>query len=251
MESLKVIYKTEMEVYGYDVDFQCQMNVYRLIELLHDAAGVHATKLNCGWKHLHEEGLFWALSKFHIVMHRYPKWGEKITIYTWPKQKENLIFLRDYEVYSQEGELLASALSEWMIVNYKVNRIMRMDQVQILVDFPEQRDALPYRVAKLPRVPFPENPTFQRVHISDLDMNHHVNNVNYIRWIIDRFPYSFYQENKLKQLTINYSFQLKADQLYTFGETEEIPLNFNTTIYNEEQKEVAKVATVWVPESQF
>ena len=39
MESLKVIYKTEMEVYGYDVDFQCQMNVYRLIELLHDAAG--------------------------------------------------------------------------------------------------------------------------------------------------------------------------------------------------------------------
>ena len=175
---MSVIYKTDAEVNGFDIDFRHNIHIYRLLHLIHEAAGQHAKVLNRGWDDLHQDGLFWALSKVHMVVHQYPKWNDKITIETWPKAHETLVFLRDYEVFNESGDLLVSASSEWMIVDYRVNRIMRMDQMSMHIDFPDQKHALKTRVPKLKRVEFPENPVFNQVVISDLDMNDHVNNVN-------------------------------------------------------------------------
>ncbi|PKP28098.1 MAG: hypothetical protein CVU02_02120 [Bacteroidetes bacterium HGW-Bacteroidetes-19] len=168
-------------------------------------------------------------------------------ITTWPKAHETLVFLRDYEVFSESGELLVSASSEWMIVDYRVNRIMRMDQMSMHIDFPEQKNALQHRVPKLKRVDFPKNPTFHKVNISDLDMNDHVNNVNYAKWVIDHFEYTFYKKNLLKEIVVNYSYQLKAEEPYTIGVENEAPNTFNATIYKEDKKEICKIWTLWAP----
>lgn len=244
---MSIIYKTEVEVTGFDVDFRHNIHIFRLLHLIHEAAGQHATVLNRGWNDLHKDGLFWALSKVHLVVHKYPVWNDKIEIQTWPKAHETLVFLRDYEVFSATGELLVSASSEWMIVDYRVNRIMRMDQMSMHIDFPDQKQALKQRVPKLKRVDFPENSTFKKVIISDLDMNDHVSNVNYAKWMIDHFDYDFYQKHTLKEMVLNYSYQLKAEELYTFGIEKEDSNSFNATIYKDDKKEICKIWTQWAP----
>lgn len=242
---MSIIFQTETEVNGFDIDFRHNIHIYRLLHLIHEAAGQHAKVLNRGWDDLHQDGLFWALSKVYVIVHQYPKWNDKITIQTWPKAHETLVFLRDYEVFSEKGELLVSASSEWMIVDYRVNRIMRMDQMSMHIDFPDQKHAIQNRVQKLKRVPLSENTTFHKVFISELDMNDHVNNVNYAKWMIDQFDYSFYQKHTLKEIIINYSYQLKAEDQYTFATEQTESLAFNTTIYNQERKEICKISTHW------
>lgn len=247
---MSVIYKTDAEVNGFDIDFRHNIHIYRLLHLIHEAAGQHAKVLNRGWDDLHQDGLFWALSKVHMVVHQYPKWNDKITIETWPKAHETLVFLRDYEVFNESGDLLVSASSEWMIVDYRVNRIMRMDQMSMHIDFPDQKHALKTRVPKLKRVEFPENPVFNQVVISDLDMNDHVNNVNYAKWMIDQFDYPFYKKHTLKEIVINYSYQLKAEEQYTFAIEQRNSLAYIATIYNQDKKEICKFSTQWVEDSK-
>lgn len=244
---MSIIYKTEAEVNGFDIDFRHNIHIYRLLQIIQEAAGQHAKVLQRGWDDLHQDGLFWALSKIHVVIHKYPIWNEKMVITTWPKAHETLVFLRDYEVFSESGELLVSASSEWMIVDYRVNRIMRMDQMSMHIDFPEEKNALQNRVPKLKRVNFPENPIFYKVNISDLDMNDHVNNVNYAKWVIDHFEYNFYKKKLLKEIVVNYSYQLKAEEPYTIGFENEAPNTFNATIYKEDKKEICKIWTLWTP----
>lgn len=245
---MQTIYKTKAEVNGFDIDFRHHIHIYRLLQLIHEAAGQHAKELNRGWDDLHRDGLFWALSKVQIVVHQFPKWNEEITIETWPKAHQTLVFLRDYEVYNKSGTLLVSATSEWMIVDYRANKIMRMDQMSMHIDFPDQKHAIEQRVPKLKRVNFPEIPVFHKVLISDLDMNDHVNNVNYVKWMIDQFDYSFYRTHRIKELIVNYSYQLKAEEQYTFGTEKLDNLNFNSTIYSKDKKEICKIGIDWVAE---
>jgi acyl-ACP thioesterase len=91
-------------------------------------------------------------------------------------------------------------------------------------------------------VEFPENPVFQKVALSDLDMNRHVNNASYVRWVFDKFSYDFYNQHQIKEVIINYINQLKPEEKYCIAMQETSSDNFNATLYNEEQREVCKIS---------
>jgi acyl-ACP thioesterase len=97
----------------------------------------------------------------------------------------------------------------------------------------------------VPRLDFPEKPDFYPVFLSDMDMNHHVNNASYVRWVIDQFSYEFYNVHQIKEVVINYTQQLKSGEQYCIVKQEINPLEFNTTLYNEEKKEVCKILLVF------
>ncbi len=67
---------------------------------------------------LFKKGLTWVLSRFHIEITRYPKWGETVQINTWPSGRGPLFAVRDYEILDAEGPL-AAATSSWLIVDLK------------------------------------------------------------------------------------------------------------------------------------
>jgi acyl-ACP thioesterase len=97
------------------------------------------------------------------------------------------------------------------------------------------------RVPRLLRTEFPENPHFHTVVLSDLDMNQHVNNASYVRWVVDQFSYEQYHQLQIKELIINYVNQLKSGEGYCINMQETTPKKFDATIYNEENKEVCKI----------
>ena len=235
------VYSREFHICGYDVDHNCAISIYKLLSMMHEAAWSHVNYLKKGWQELQEEGLFWALAKLHLKIHKLPKWNDKIRVETWAKERESIMFLRDYEVFSETGELLCCAISEWMLVDYRLNKIVRLEKLNTHLNYPEDRMAFEGRVSRLSRVDFPKNPHFHTVVLSDLDMNQHVNNASYVRWVIDRLPYNFYNQHPIKEVIINYVNQLKTGEKYCIAIQETPPQSFYATLYNEAEKEVCKV----------
>jgi len=211
---------------------------------MHETAWSHVNYLKKGWIELQEEGLFWALSKVHMKINKLPRWNEFIRIDTWAKERESVMFLRDYEVFGETGDLLCCAISEWMLVDIKLNKIVRLERLNTHLDFPKYRVAFEGRVPRLTRLNFPLPTDFYTTVISDLDMNQHVNNASYVRWVIDQFSHAFYNQHQIKEVIVNYSNQLKIGEKYCFSMDETIPNNFNATIYNETGKEICKVLIV-------
>jgi acyl-ACP thioesterase len=235
------VYTREFNICGYEVDHNCRISISKLLCMMHETAWSHVDYLKKGWRELQAEGLFWALAKLHLKIRKWPEWNEKIRIDTWAKERESIMFLRDYEVFSETGELLCCAISEWMIVDFHLNKIARLDRLNTHLDYPKDRLAFEGRVPRLLRVDFPENPDFHTVVLSDLDMNQHVNNASYVRWVIDQIPYDYYNKHQIRELVINYTNQLKTGDKYCIALQEVAPQNFNATLYNMEQKDVCKV----------
>jgi acyl-ACP thioesterase len=237
------VFSREFQIYGFDVDHNNRISISKLLCMMHETAWSHVDFLRKGWRELHDEGLFWALGKLHLKINNLPRWNDKIRIETWAKERESIIFLRDYEVFAESGELLCCAISEWMLVDYRLNKIVRMERLNTHLDYPEGRATFEGRVPKLQRVNFPEQPVFHTVVLSDLDMNQHVNNASYVRWIVDQFPYDFYKQHQIKEVVVNYTNQLKSGERYCIAFQETEPNIFNATLYNEEKKEVCKILT--------
>jgi len=235
------VFSREFHIFGYDVDHNCQISISKLLSMMHETAWSHVDYLKKGWKELQADGLFWALAKLHLKIVKLPVWNDNIRIDTWAKERESIMFLRDYEVFSDTGELLCSAISEWMLVDYHLNKIVRLERLNTHLDYPKEKRAFEGRVPRLSRIEFPENPAFLKVVLSDLDMNQHVNNASYVRWVIDQFPYQDYNQQQVKEVVINYTNQLKAGDNYCFAIEETVPLHFNATLYNDNGKEICKV----------
>jgi acyl-ACP thioesterase len=235
------VYSREFHIHGYDVDHNCQVTVSKLLCMMHETAWSHVTYLKRGWKELQEEGLFWAIVKLHLKINKLPRWNDKIRIETWAKERESIMFLRDYEVFSETGELLCSAISEWMLVDYRLNKIVRLGKLNTHLEYPKDRMAFDGRVPRLTRLDFPESPVFFTTVLSDIDMNRHVNNASYVRWVTDQFSCDFYNQHQIKEVVINYTNQLKSGEKYCLAMQETTPLHFNATIYNDAMGEVCKI----------
>jgi len=129
---------------------------------------------------------------------------EQITIRTWPKTiQQKLFFIRDYEILSAQGDLLAAATSAWLMMNMQSRRLVPPSALQL--NLPQNpRQALAEPLEKLISPADGEEKLRLRAGYSAIDVVGHVNNARYIEWVCDAFPTSWHQQHQLAALQINY-----------------------------------------------
>lgn len=158
-----------------------------LCDLLQEAAGNHALRLNFDISQLQEQGLTWVLHRLHVQMDRYPSWRDTIKIKTWPSSGDSLRAFRDFIIMDNEDNVMGRALSYWLMMNVNTRRPVRMPQ-EILDMAPNDVDHV-LDIKKERLSPLPEESVSTArdfsVRNSDLDLNRHVNNVKYIEWTLE------------------------------------------------------------------
>lgn len=136
----------------------------------------------------------------------WPVWGDSLIVKTWPCGTEKLFAMRDYVIRSQDGRQLASASSLWLIIDRTTKKIQRPDEILTQFNSVSQSVAPPVRSA----VKLPESAVngefFQKfkVKVSDLDINLHTNNVNYLKWVKDTYDLNFIMNHFPCSAEINY-----------------------------------------------
>lgn len=197
------------QVRSYEVDRQGKANVLTLLNFLQDAALEHSHVLGLSVQDLFRQGLTWVLSHYHLVILRYPGWKERVTVRTWPSERQEFFGLRDFEMTDAKGRRLLAATTSFVALNLRSKQPVSLANLEI--DFaPVEKTAIPHTFAPLP-VPQQTDLeiTFQ-VRRSDLDINRHVNHTVYMTLALETVPPEIFQKKRPVEIEVVF----KSEALY-------------------------------------
>jgi acyl-ACP thioesterase len=206
------IWKEDFYIKSYEVDHKNRLRINQLFNFMQEAAGNHAYKLGCGYDDLKSESLIWVLSKVKVELDRYPGWGEKITVETWPKGAFRLYASRDFLFRDEKGEVIGRATTIWLLLDAHSLRPQRVDSLKINYHENASRHALQESLEKIRYRGINETVFERSVSYNDIDVNNHVNNAKYVDWILDCFSYKLFSEKYIKSIQLNYVNAARPDE---------------------------------------
>lgn len=236
------------KVRSYEIDSRGQASIQSVCRYLGEIAGIHAEKLGASVGILRSKKLTWVLSRLHVRIKKYPHWEEPVKIETWPSGRKNLYAIRDF-IISVREEHIGAATTSWMVVNLDKKRPVSLPEFIVQIPIPDRPRAVDDPFDKLPALETADYIRPFHVRLSDLDINQHVNFVNYIEWAVEAVPAETWNHFRLEELEISY----RAESRYgdrIISEAQETVLE-NRRIYlhrlrkEKDDKEAAVLRTSW------
>lgn len=174
-----------------EVDSDKRLTLTSLINYFQDCTIFHSESLQAGFEYLEPRHKCWVLSSWQVVIHRLPKFGEKVLVGTWPYGFSTLSGDRNFVLQNESGEHLVVANSFWVFTDTTTGRPAKLDpdyvamypmEPSLTMDYAPRKIALPETYTKETSFPVTKH---------HLDTNQHVNNAQYIRMAEDYLPAGF------------------------------------------------------------
>lgn len=209
-----------------------------------DAAGFHSELAGFGVTAMPETKLTWVMLEWKLEVMRRPVYGEEVLIQTWTKSPKKFFSIRDYKYVDKDGNILAKATSKWVLIDLTIDSMKHIPEELIATygpeddinlfeeDFDKQRDLEEYDIVKC----------FE-VSKSDIDINRHVNNTNFIDFAYDIIPLEEFKNTEFNSVRITYKHEIK------YGETvkafyKKIDDKNVVVLKTEDEKEIHAIITL-------
>ncbi|MCI9438603.1 MAG: acyl-[acyl-carrier-protein] thioesterase [Lachnospiraceae bacterium] len=185
------MYTFESRVRYSETDCEGKLTMASLINYFQDCSTFQSEDLGLGLEYLKQRHLVWVLSSWQIVVDRYPKMGERVTIGTLPYEIKGFLGYRNFFMKEESGAYIARANSLWSLLNTETGRpaavleeMLKGYQLSEKLDM----DYAPRRIA-IPGEGIVKEALVVKKH--HLDTNHHVNNQQFIDMAMDYLPDDF------------------------------------------------------------
>jgi len=240
-------------VRAYSVDRTKRLSIPKLVQFMHETAMQHVLQLQLSVWDLEPLHLAWVLTRIDIKIQQQPLLGETIHVQTNPSGFEKIRTFRDYRMLNQEGQLLASAVSTWFLMDTKTRRLARVpaviktkiEDIITQIDNPLARN--PAQNLSLQRTDYQQS---FRVAWHDLDFNAHLNNIHYLKWLLDALPEQFLDTHQLRSLDIHYKQEcVLNDEI--LSEVQFTETGKSTHRLSKSGKEVASAVCSWEASSSI
>ena len=245
---------------GNEVDCHDRASCAAFGNWMMEVAGVHAAQLGISVERLNAAGWGWALSRLVMECGEMPKAGEKARLRTWPSRLERLQFRRDFFLYDMTGQIIARAVTFWVIMDLSTRKLLRMPPEYRTLLRGEPELAMDVEKSALSRLPLPEAALASEARIlarrADLDMNRHVSSVRYMDWIMEAVPQSVWEGCRLRRLEMLYRAEMArgeaiarcmAVQLPDAPAGEHVFAADMRTRENDAEREVLRALMYWQP----
>ncbi|CAA2949683.1 palmitoyl-acyl carrier thioesterase, chloroplastic-like [Olea europaea subsp. europaea] len=209
-------YRQTVVIRSYEVGPDKTAKIESILNLLQETALNHVWMsglLGDGFGATHgmmRNNLIWVVSRMQVQVDHYPIWGEVMEIDTWVGASGKNGMRRDWLLRSQAtGVIFARATSTWVMMNQQTRRLSKMpDEVRAELSpwFIEKQainEESHEKIDKLDDKALYVNSGLKPKR-SDLDMNQHVNNVKYVRWMLEAIPDEFLENHQLSSITLEY-----------------------------------------------
>ena len=98
-----------------------------LMEMMVDCACEHSDYAGFGVNDIERTGITFILIDWYVKTLKSPVYGQKLKVVTWGHDNTATMVERDYEIRSEEGEVLVQATSSWIALDVKNHRIARVN----------------------------------------------------------------------------------------------------------------------------
>jgi len=233
----------------FELDHNAELRFGSLLDFLQDAAGEDAVLRGFGVEQLLPRGLTWMLSRYRIRLDALTGMGDNISIRTWPSVHKGLSACREFEIL-RDGVQIGAASTAWMLIDLESRRPVRPnDKLGEVFLRDEQVFSEPLTGIKLPVVMEPSHAF--KVRRADLDLNCHVNNRVFFDWAVESLESAEIENHRLYQVDINYLAEALAGEDVVSARgcqiTPEGLLCSHLISRPSDQKDLAKLQTLWVP----
>lgn len=196
----EVMYSFNSRVRYSELDKEQKLSLHSIINYFQDCSSFHSESINRGWDYLKEQNRVWLMSSWQILINKYPTLGEEIRISTWPYDFHSMYGFRNFLLEDGMGNHLAVANSIWVYMDTLTNRPVKVTEDDINNYGLTNRYPMEYasRKINLPSTLTSKEP-FQVVG-SNIDINQHVNNGEYIKMACEYLPSGF----NVKQMRAEY-----------------------------------------------
>ena len=175
--------------------------------ILQDLASEHAALLGVGADDMNRRGLYWVVTHTRLLIRSRVALNAPLTMTTWPNRcaPEDVRTYRSYRIESA-GMPVLEARSEWIVLHAETNRPVRARDsgFPIGLDFCETV-AAPGPFLRERDDFGDDDACFSRpVFASDIDSAQHMNNVAYVRAMLDAFSVRELNELPVSWIEIRY-----------------------------------------------
>lgn len=181
---------------------------------LEDIGGIHSNIAGYGILDIPQTKLSWVLLDWKLKIIIRPKYSEKIKIKTWSKNAIKFYTYRDFEVYDENGQVIAIATSKWVLLDIDKEKIVKISD-EVLNKYEPELEKSVFDISEIEKLQEPENYISEveyTVKKSDIDVNNHMHNLNYLELANEALPEDVYNEQELNNVRINYKKEIKLGE---------------------------------------
>lgn len=263
------------------IDGKCRCTALAFVSLAQELAALHYSSAGLSIPHLQQMNLTWVISKQHFEIYEYPLWLDELILKTWAQQPKGLMCLRNFEyTYAKGGKKTSidaacaekkqdsqspapprlesenglkpcmRATSCWLILNSTTGRPVKPDE-KTMGSLAFNNEAMADDA--LIKIELCESRDIEE-HFSptllDIDLNSHVNNLNYVRWILSFMSASFCRGKLLRTLDTNFmSSAVYGEKLICRCKQIDETTCIHSIVREADESDVFRARTEWADET--
>lgn len=181
-----------------------------ILRYLEDIAGIHSNLVGYGLNDIPRIKHSWILLGWKVKLYKRPIYGETIKVKTWSKVIHKFYALRDFQIFSEDGELLGVATSKWIFIDTQKESIAKVTEDVIKIY--DSEDTSVFDEDNLGKLKEPEkidNSCNFLINRSMIDMNNHVHNLYYLDIADEVLPEDIYKTKEFNEFEIMYKKEVK------------------------------------------
>lgn len=230
-----------------EIGLNNKLSNYGILAYLQDLATMHSDTVDYGVKDVFSKKQAWLLMDWQLEVKNRPAFNEDINIETYAvaSNKPSFHCYRDFNLFDKNNNLIATATSKWVLFDSNINKIVKVDE-NIMNKFGSEGNSS-VSEAKLKKLKERDltRCTFEyTVNRADIDVNKHVNNLNYLKFAYEAIPEDLFFGEELNNLRIMYKHQIKlGDKIkccYSFEDNKH-----SIAIKSEDEKTLHAIVELW------
>lgn len=213
-----IIAEEKKRVTNYEADIYGKLLPTEAMNYFQEISTNQGEELGIGGDFLEKNQISWFLVKYDIHFNDYPRYRENIKIKTEATGMDRYCAIRRFKIERENEQPSIYADTQWLLINRETKKLEPIDKY---IEFNlygcfEKKEPI---FKRLPRVKNVLNQKHFEVRFLDIDVNRHVNHVNYLAWAIETLPLSVIQTRVLRRAKIVFKAQcFYGDQVFVKSE---------------------------------
>ncbi len=189
---------------GYsDVGRDFRISNTAVLKIFENVSCMHSTFAGDGMKTSESR---WFLKAYHVKIHKRAEHEERVRACTWSRITKGVSASREFEIYTENGELAVTALSNWVRVNGATLKPERIIPEQF-ASYESEPERTNFPAPWIDKIKETEEHSIVKEFYIDrnfIDANNHMNNVFYLDLANLALPEEVYEKGECSEFEIMY-----------------------------------------------